>query len=75
MLHFEEETPGEDPVAPKCSMCEGRLIPTRVDTQLLVRRREDATGAAWSTTQLDAWTCLGCGRTDLYAAEPQRLAA
>ncbi len=58
---------------PSCSRCEGRLIPTQVETQLFVRRRGDTSGATWSTTHLDSWTCLNCGRTDLYAAEPERL--
>jgi hypothetical protein len=58
-----------------CSGCDGELVATQVDTQLFVRLRGDDSGSRWTTTQLDAWTCLGCGRTDLYAAEPGRLAS
>ncbi len=64
-----------DETKPACSRCEGQLVPTRVETQLFVRRRGDTSRATWSTTHLDAWTCLNCGRTDLYAAEPERLIA
>ena len=63
------------PVPPRCSACSGRLIPTEVESQLYVRRRGDTSGAAWSATQLEGWTCYDCGRTDLYAAEPRRLGA
>jgi len=63
------------PSPPRCSACDGRLIPTEVETQLYVRRRGDTSRAAWSATRLEGWTCHGCGRTDLYAAEPDRLVA
>ncbi|MFQ5517407.1 MAG: hypothetical protein ACE5E8_07515 [Acidimicrobiia bacterium] len=62
------------PLAGRCSDCAGRLIATQVEPQLYVRRRGSTSGDTWSTTQLEAWTCLGCGRTDLYAAEPAGLA-
>ena len=65
----------EAPSPPRCSACASRLIPTEVETQLYVRRRGDTSGAAWSATRLEGWTCLGCGRTDLYAVEPDRLVA
>ncbi len=58
-----------------CSGRDGELVATQVDTQLFVRLRGDDSGSRWTTTQLDGWTCLGCGRTDLYAAEPGRLAS
>lgn len=65
----------DEPSPPQCSACAGKLIPTDIETQLYVRRRGDTTGAAWSATQLEGWTCYDCGRTDLYAAEPHRLHA
>lgn len=59
--------------AERCSSCDGRLVPTRVEPHVYVRRRGETSGATWSTTPLDAWTCLTCGRTDLYAAAPDQL--
>jgi hypothetical protein len=58
-----------------CSGWDGELVATQVDTQLCVRLRGDDSGSRWTTTQLDAWSCLGCGCTDLYAAEPGCLAS
>lgn len=65
----------EEPSLPLCSACSGRLLPTEVESRLYVRRRGDTSGDAWSTTQLESWTCHDCGRTDLYATEPHRLDA
>ena len=65
----------EAPLPLLCSACDGRLIPTEVESQLYVRRRGETSGDAWSTTRLEGWTCHGCRRTDLYAAEPDRLLA
>jgi len=58
-----------------CTACTGRLVPTEVDTRLYVHRQGADQRSAWSSTPLRAWTCVGCGHTDLYAAEPQLLRA
>ncbi len=70
---LESPVDAEKRLPPRCSACAGRLIPTEVEGQLYVRRRGDTSRSAWSATPLEGWTCYDCGRTDLYAAEPQRL--
>lgn len=72
MSNTDEDRP---PSPPTCASCDGSLIPTQVESKLYVRKRGDSSGSAWSTTALEAWTCLGCGRTDLFACEPNRLIA
>lgn len=62
------------PEIPSCGSCAGGLVPTDVDTNLHVRLRGEGTDVAWSTTPLHAWTCLACGRTELFAEDPRRLA-
>ncbi len=62
-----------NPQPPQCAGCAGELIPTQVESKLFVRQRGDTSGAAWTVSALAAWTCLSCGRTELYACEPGRL--
>ena len=49
------------------------MVPTDVEDQLFVRRRGEGSDVAWSASQLDSFSCTICGRTDLYASDPDRL--
>ena len=56
-----------------CQNCGGDMVPTDVEDQLFVRRRGEGRRDGWSASQLDSFTCTTCGRTDLYASDPDRL--
>lgn len=75
MTVIAHDTGSLRPQVPACGSCDGGLVPTEVDTQLYVRLSGEGTDAAWTTTPLQAWTCLTCGRTELLAEEPGRSAS
>jgi hypothetical protein len=50
--------------------CGGSMVELVVGTRLSVHERIDAPEEFWPATPLDAWTCLDCGRTDLFARSP-----
>jgi hypothetical protein len=59
-------------VAAKCSACGGRVEPT-VLSGIVSLKRKRSLMASGRLSALRAETCVECGRTELYAAEPDRL--
>ncbi len=54
--------------------CEGRMVLSALSTNLSVRPAGDSSSDYWSSTKLDAYTCVDCGRTELFAENPSAIA-
>ena len=54
-----------------CLGCAGIMVPLTVGTRLSVHLPGDTPEAYWTATPLDAYTCTDCGRTELFARNPQ----
>lgn len=54
--------------------CEGRMVQSALSTNLTVRHVGNSSSDYWSTSKLDAFTCVECGRTELFAENPSAIA-
>jgi len=59
-------------VAETCSACGGRVEPT-VLSGIVSLKRKRSLMASGRVSALRAETCVRCGRTELFAADPDRL--
>lgn len=50
--------------------CAGDMVQLVVGTRLSVHLPADAPEEFWAATPLDAWTCVSCGKTELFARNP-----
>jgi len=57
----------------KCN-CDGRMVQSALCTGLSVRHPGETRAAYWSSSPLEAFTCIVCGRTELFAQNPGLLA-
>ena len=53
-----------------CIRCDAGMVPSEIQTRFQVRSRN---GSAWDTTPLETWSCRSCGKTELFARDPDVL--
>ena len=71
MAMTEEQVSGLD--AKQC-YCNGRMVRSALSTNLTIRHVGESSADYWSTSKLDAFTCVDCGRTELFAENPSAIA-
>lgn len=54
--------------------CNGRMVRSALSTNLSVRHVGESSSDYWSTSRLDSFTCVDCGRTELFAENPSAIA-
>ena len=60
-------------LATKQCYCEGQMVRAALSTNLTVRHVGESSVDYWSTSKLDAYTCVDCGRTELFAQNPSAI--
>jgi hypothetical protein len=58
----------------KACVCSGRMVRSALSTNLSVRHVGESSADYWSMSPLDAFTCVDCGRTELFAEDPSAIA-
>ncbi len=53
--------------------CGGQMVRSALSTNLSVRHVGESSAYYWSASRLDAFTCVACGRTELYAEDPSAI--
>ena len=53
--------------------CEGQMVRSALSTNLSVRHVGESSAAYWSSSELDSFTCVVCGRTELFAQNPSAI--
>lgn len=53
--------------------CEGQMVRSALSTNLSVRHVGESSADYWSSSKLDAFTCIACGRTELFAENPNMI--
>ena len=61
-------------VVGKQCYCEGRMVRSALSTNLSVRHAGESSSDYWSSSKLDSYTCVDCGRTELFAENPSAIA-
>ena len=61
-------------LAAKQCHCKGRMVRSALSTNLSVRHVGESSADYWSASKLDAFTCVECGRTELFAQDPGAIA-
>ncbi len=61
-------------LATKQCYCEGQMVRSALSTSLTVRHVGESSADYWSSSLLDTYTCLDCGRTELFAQNPRAIA-
>ncbi len=61
-------------LATKQCYCEGRMVRSALSTNLSVRHVGESSADYWSSSRLDSYTCVDCGRTELFAENPAAVA-
>jgi hypothetical protein len=54
--------------------CSGQMVRSALSTNISVRHVGESSADYWSMSRLDAFTCVDCGRTDLFAEDPSAIA-
>ena len=61
-------------LATKQCYCSGKMVRSALSTNLSVRHIGESSADYWAMSRLESFTCVSCGRTELFAEDPGAIA-